>query len=270
MVHRLRGLGFALLMALPATLVLATACTAQNRVSLTPSTGSPATRFTVHFRSPDRTGRVGSLRRTDVLSAGGPKRRPGCVSHVSLKLAPLRKGQRTSVPLNPKRLGGAWCPGRFAGQITESVTRVCPVSGPCASDSTPAPRRLARFSFRVKGRRPAGGTPAPTFGGLKLAVTCLGGTVNGVKGERSYRLSWDPASDPTTPRSAIVYDIFYASSPGGEDFAHPTWTTPPGVSEFTAKPARVGGGAYFVVRARDQAGHEDQNTIERAGVSNCG
>ena len=31
----------------------------------------------------------------------------------------------------------------------------------------------------------------------------------------------------------------------------------------------TGGPAYFVVRARDAAGHEDTNTVEKLAVSNC-
>lgn len=269
MVHGVRSLGFALLVALLVTLLLAVACAAQNRVSLKPSTGSPTTTFAVHFRSPDRTGTVGSLRRTDRLTASGPKPAPrGCVSRVSITLAPLRKGSRASVTMNPGRLGGVWCPGRFTGRITERATRLCASHRTCPQ--APAAKTVARFSFRVK--RGTGGPQAagPNFAGLKLAITCSGGTTNQVKGERSYRLSWDPATDPSTPSSAIVYDVFHASTPGGEDFAHPSWTTPPGATEFSVKLANVSGGAYFVVRARDPAGHEDPNRVERVAVNNCG
>jgi hypothetical protein len=267
MVHGGRRLGFALLVALLVTLPVAVACAAQNRVSLKPSTGSPTTRFAVHFRSPDRTGTVGSQHRTDVLTASGPKPAPrGCVSRVSLRLAPVPKGRRATVTLNPARLGGGWCPGRFTGRITERVTMLCASQRTCPP--APAGRTVARFSFRVKR---GGGPPAagPTFAGLKLAITCLGGTTHNAKGERSYRLSWDPATEPATSSSAIVYDVFYAATPGGEDFSHPTVTTPPGATEFSIGVTKAGG-AYFVVRARDPAGHEDQNTVEHQAVSNCG
>jgi hypothetical protein len=83
----------------------------------------------------------------------------------------------------------------------------------------------------------------------------------------AYTLSWKPATDPTTPSSGIVYDIYYSPTPGTEDYTDPTWTTAPGATTYTAQ---VGPGpAYFVVRARDRAGREDQNRTERAGVSIC-
>jgi hypothetical protein len=85
----------------------------------------------------------------------------------------------------------------------------------------------------------------------------------------TYRLAWDPATDPVTPSSQIVYDVFYATAAGGEDFAHPSWTSPPGATGLgVSTPNRAP--AYFVVRARDQAGLEDQNTVERQGVNQCG
>jgi hypothetical protein len=82
-------------------------------------------------------------------------------------------------------------------------------------------------------------------------------------------LSWNAATDPVTPSSQIVYEIFMATTPGGEDFASPSFTAAPGATSFTtpAQPRR--GAVYFVVRARNKAGHEDTNKIERQGVVSC-
>ena len=80
--------------------------------------------------------------------------------------------------------------------------------------------RLPGVTVRIRTYQPLDDLFEVEVGGHVVSLGSEG--LNGVKGERSYRLSWDPASDPTTPRSAIVYDIFYASSPGGEDFAHGT------------------------------------------------
>lgn len=55
---------------------------------------------------------------------------------------------------------------------------------------------------------------------------------------------------------------------GGEDFSHPTWTTPPGVTTYRT-PDLPSEGTYFVARARDEAGNEDQNKVEREGVNIC-
>jgi len=70
-----------------------------------------------------------------------------------------------------------------------------------------------------------------------------------------------------TPSSQIVYDIFLSHTAGGEDFSHPTWTTAPGVTSFETPALKEP--SYFVVRARDQAGNEDQNTVERVGEDPC-
>jgi hypothetical protein len=83
-----------------------------------------------------------------------------------------------------------------------------------------------------------------------------------------YELTWAAATDPSRPSSQIVYEIFYSPTPGGEDYSSPTWTTPPGVTPYTVTIPR-NAPAYFVVRVRDAAGHEDHNTVERPGVNGC-
>jgi hypothetical protein len=82
-------------------------------------------------------------------------------------------------------------------------------------------------------------------------------------------LSWDAATDPVTPSDQIVYDIYESGTAGGEDFATPTWMTAPGVTSFRTPGLPSHGTFYFVVRARDQAGNEDQNRVERRGVDPC-
>jgi hypothetical protein len=103
-----------------------------------------------------------------------------------------------------------------------------------------------------------------TFAGLKSATTCIGGPA--IRPAR-YTLSWDPATDPGSPSRKIVYEIFQAAKSGGEDFSKPTYTTSAGATSFVTPllPAPV----YFVVRARDRAGNEDSNTVEREGQNLC-
>jgi Collagen triple helix repeat (20 copies) len=110
-------------------------------------------------------------------------------------------------------------------------------------------------------------TESPAFAGLQSASYCTGGPVQPAE-MVSYTLTWQAATDNVTPSSQIVYDIFVAHPPGGEDFSHPTWTTPPGVTTYST-PDLPSEGTYFVVRARDKAGNEDQNTVEREGVNTC-
>lgn len=128
------------------------------------------------------------------------------------------------------------------------------------------PAYAVSFSFVVfSGASPApgGGTP-PVFEGLKGAFACepvvrRAGT--------PFELSWKAATDTVTPSSQIVYDIYFSHISGGEDFSHPTWITSPGVTKFET-PA-LNEPAYFVVRARDQAGNEDTNTVELLGEDPC-
>jgi hypothetical protein len=108
----------------------------------------------------------------------------------------------------------------------------------------------------------------PTFAGLKSATTCIPGPVGGGR-TTSYHLSWDPATDNVTPSSRIVYDVYQATSPGGEDFSTPTYTTPAGATSFDTPPLPTDKSFFFVVRARDQAGNRDSNTVERQGQNLC-
>jgi hypothetical protein len=107
----------------------------------------------------------------------------------------------------------------------------------------------------------------PVFAGLQSATTCVPGPIAG--GTTSYNLRWDPATDNVTPSRRIVYDIYQAAAPGGEDFSTPTYTTPAGATSFATPPLAADKRVYFVVRARDKAGNRDSNTVEREGQNLC-
>lgn len=115
--------------------------------------------------------------------------------------------------------------------------------------------------------RRADHTP-PNFAGLKSAITCIPGPVGGW-GTTSYNLSWDPATDNVTPSKKIVYDVYQANTSGGEDFTTPTYTTSAGATSFATPPLSTDKYFYFVVRARDQAGNSDSNTVELEGQNLC-
>lgn len=108
----------------------------------------------------------------------------------------------------------------------------------------------------------------PTFAGLKSATTCIPGPI-GEGRTSSYHLTWKAATDNVTPSSKIVYNIYQATIAGGENFAHPTYTTAAGATSFDTPQLPTGKTFYFVVRARDRAGNEDSNTIEREGQNLC-
>jgi hypothetical protein len=111
-------------------------------------------------------------------------------------------------------------------------------------------------------------TSPPTFAGLKSATTCIPGPVGGGR-TTSYHLSWDPATDNRTPPRKIVYDVYQATAPGGEDFSVPTYTTAAGATSFDTPPLPTDKAFYFVVRARDRAGNSDSNKVERQGQNLC-
>ena len=108
----------------------------------------------------------------------------------------------------------------------------------------------------------------PVFGGVASATTCVPGPI-GRNIQSRYQLAWETASDNKTPSRAIVYKIYQATSPGGENFSQPTYTTKRGRLSFDTPPLASTEAFYFVVRAIDTAGNEDTNTIEREGVNLC-
>jgi hypothetical protein len=125
---------------------------------------------------------------------------------------------------------------------------------------------VGKFSFRVAA--PSGDTQPPAFAGLVRAFACTPGAQR--PGETTpYNLSWQAATDNRTPASQIVYDIFMSVTPGAENYAAPTWTTPPGATTFRTPGLLSHGVVYFVVRARDQAGNKDGNRVEVLGSDPC-
>ena len=107
----------------------------------------------------------------------------------------------------------------------------------------------------------------PAFAGLESATTCIAGPIGGQTAR--YQLSWDPATDDVTPSRKILYDIYQAKEPGGEDFSSATYTSHRGATNFTTPPLPATEPVYFVVRARDRAGNRDANQVERQGVNLC-
>src|SRR4051794_14055404 len=100
----------------------------------------------------------------------------------------------------------------------------------------------------------------PVFGGLSSATTCIPGPVgSGIS--TSYHLTWEAASDNKTKTRRIVYAVYQASEPGGEDFSQPTYVTKHGSTAFDTPKLPSDQRYWFVVRARDHAGNEDANTV---------
>ncbi|MCZ6692008.1 MAG: Ig-like domain-containing protein [Planctomycetota bacterium] len=96
-------------------------------------------------------------------------------------------------------------------------------------------------------------TMAPLFGGVTTAMELS---------ETSIDLSWTEAMDDTDPQSAIVYNIYMALSPGGQNFGVPDDTSLPGVASHIVSGLQSFTTYYFVVRSQDTSGNEDTNVIE--------
>jgi hypothetical protein len=234
-------------------------------VEESPSIGYPGTFFHVHFIAPDRTGTVGGQVRYYVITATGPSSGGTCTSQISQTADSPRVGARVRARMKPGPDG--WCLGTFNGTVTEQARPVCPPHMPCP-DYIILVRRIGRFSFTVQAQPPGGDTTPPVFAGLQTAVTCTPGPIR--PGEMTpYHLSWHAAHDDVTPSSQLEYDIFMSTKPGGENFSQPSWTSAPGATKFQTPDLPVQSAYYFVVRARDQAGNEDSNDVERQGVSPC-
>lgn len=108
----------------------------------------------------------------------------------------------------------------------------------------------------------------PKFSGLKSATTCIPGPI-GSERTSSYHVTWEVATDNVTPSSKIAYNVYQATTAGGENYSKPTYTTAPGATSFDTPQLPSDKYFYFVVHARDQAGNEDSNTIERQGQDLC-
>lgn len=286
--HRRRAhwtrLTVAVIGALVAVAGAAPSALATVRMTVRPVTGGIHTRFAVRFRNPSQTGTSAGFRRTERLLVAGPRGR-GCVSSGVYRVRPATAGAAMRVIVAPAA-GRHWCTGRFQGSLMLDQGLVC---DPSPARACPlleiAPETIGRFRFRVRtastgrgtggttgtgGSGDTGGTAGapPTFAGLQSASFCPGTPLHGAPSGRTYTLRWDAATDAATPSAQIVYDIYYAPTAGGENFAFPTWTTGPGATGYSGTIA-TSGSAYFVVRARDTAGLRDANTVERLAVNTC-
>ena len=102
----------------------------------------------------------------------------------------------------------------------------------------------------------------PSFGGLA--------TANDLGTGGKVRLTWTAAVDPDTPECnsdpslPITYNIYYSKIPGGQDFLSPNATTTN--TQFNVSFLDNGAFYYFVVRAEDSAGNEENNLVELSAI----
>ncbi len=100
-------------------------------------------------------------------------------------------------------------------------------------------------------------TDPPEFDGLQSAAAT---------GTSTVELGWNAAADDVTPPEEIQYLVFMAETPGGENFIDPALVV---TGDLTAEVPDLLPGTtyYFVVRARDQAGNTETNTVERSATT---
>lgn len=114
-----------------------------------------------------------------------------------------------------------------------------------------------------------GGGPVPDGGAVidgaiapDQTPPVFGGATRAVSAPNSVSLSWNPATDDRSAAAQLTYQIYQATSAGGESYAAPSYTTAPGATSFSVGKLAINTTYYFVVRARDEAGNVDGNTVE--------
>lgn len=160
---------------------------------------------------------------------------------------------------------------RWCGVVLVSFTGLGPLLGACSSDDPPP--GSAGSAGEGNGGQPgvepseggSSGDPLfptdrepPVFEGLREAT---------VEGETRVRLSWEPASDDASPSERIAYAVYAAQQAGGQDFGAPLAIAPAGAEGILISGLTPSTEYFFVVRALDQAGNEDDNSEEASAAT---
>ncbi|MCA9632637.1 MAG: fibronectin type III domain-containing protein, partial [Myxococcales bacterium] len=97
----------------------------------------------------------------------------------------------------------------------------------------------------------------PTFDGIRSVAPA---------GDTALQVTWNAATDDATATEALVYNVYVATSAGGQNFGAPTVTSPPGAQSVLVAGLTAGTEYHIVVRAQDEAGAMDENTAEQSGT----
>lgn len=97
-------------------------------------------------------------------------------------------------------------------------------------------------------------TTPPAFGGIK-DIPAINSS--------SLTLSWLSASDNVTPQDRMQYLIYGTTAKGTENYSLPNFVTGPGATTFAATGLLSDMNYCFVVRAKDEAGNIETNTVEK-------
>jgi hypothetical protein len=100
--------------------------------------------------------------------------------------------------------------------------------------------------------KPAPDVTPPVFGGCTAATTMQAITIG---------LTWSAATDDVSAPANVTYDVFESTSAGTFDFTKP-FATATGAQSVVIPALMTSTTYYFVCRAKDEAGNEDDNTTE--------
>jgi chitodextrinase len=101
-------------------------------------------------------------------------------------------------------------------------------------------------------------TTAPTFAGVATAVA---------KSATEVEVTWTAATDNVSTSAAILYNVYMATATGAQSFAAPKVATLAGATSATVTGLTQGTQYFFVVRAKDEAGNEETNKVEKAATT---
>lgn len=102
-------------------------------------------------------------------------------------------------------------------------------------------------------------TTPPMFSGLVSA---------NVTGNTTADLIWFAANDNRTIPDKMVYNIYYWRTIDPEDMVTPKYTSAEGLKFFNVYGLESGKTYKFVVRAKDETGNMDTNTMQKIVVMN--
>ena len=145
--------------------------------------------------------------------------------------------------------------GALAGGITYTVTILDTLTG---TDNTTFSG--ASFQFTTQ-------PTTPTNGGQPTWTGTLPPTTPGSPAHGAVTLNWNAATD-APDNDTIVYDVYLATVPNGEDFADPPFTSTGGTTVTLTGLGTVVT-YYFIVRPREATtGNIDFNTSEFSATTN--
>jgi hypothetical protein len=136
-----------------------------KHLTVTPSHGTPSSRFVVNFTTTTTTGTTGGTIRTMMIRASGSNHAPsGCTNRIEQGVN-IRRAGAQHVGLSAGSSGAHWCRGTFSGVVQEEIRPNCTPGTACPEYI--AIETIGSFSFTV-------GAAAATDASAKLPVTPAG------------------------------------------------------------------------------------------------